>query len=232
MNPKSSFTEFAEYLEQQPVLGQLADRLEASLRGLRNSPASDTLRGRAFGHAVHPALVQLPIGTLASAVALDLFEGRQAARQSRMLTGLTVLAALPAAITGLAEWTHADPRSRRVGVAHLGLNVVAVLGTSASYLLRRRRWTPAAALLTGASMTAVAVSGALGGHLTLVRKYASHDPASDDLGVNGGEFGRRVARGRPAGQNSESGGQPVFLGEQGANEAAGEQADEQPLRSD
>lgn len=187
---KSIFTEIAEYLEQQPALGRLADRLDRPLRSLVGRGAiGDVLRGRAAGHALHPALVQLPIGTLASAVVLDVAAGARAADQTRLLTGLTCLAAVPAAAAGLAEWTQADPRTKRVGVAHLGLNVIGVAAVGASYLLRRHRWTPAAAVLSGFAMAAVGVSGALGGHLTLVRKYASHDQPSDGLGMSSGAFG-------------------------------------------
>ncbi|PFG16062.1 putative membrane protein [Propionicimonas paludicola] len=187
---KSIFTEFAEYLEEQPVLGRLSDRLELPLRHLLgHGPASDLLRGRALGHALHPVVVQLPIGALTSAMILDLTQGPGAARQSRLLTGLACLAALPAAATGLAEWTHADPRSRRVGVAHLGLNLLGVAGATTSYLLRRRNWTPAAAVWSGLAMAAVGLSGALGGHLTLVRKYGSHDQPSDGLGASSAAFG-------------------------------------------
>lgn len=64
----------------------------------------------------------------------------------------------------------------------------AVVRASGSHLIRLRRWTATGALLNAMAVAAVSVSGALGGHLTLVRKYASHDPATDDLGVNGGAF--------------------------------------------
>jgi len=141
-----------------------------------------------MGHALHPLLVQVPLGALLSASALDLTQGARAADQSRLLIGLTALSALPAALSGWAEWTHADDRTRRVGVAHAALNVAGVVTSVASYLVRRRGWSPGGAVLTGLAGTAFGLGGLLGGHLSLVRKYASHDPASDNEGAVRGQY--------------------------------------------
>jgi hypothetical protein len=73
-------------------------------------------------------------------------------------------------------------------VAHAALNVTAAVASLASYLVRRRGWSPTAAALTGVAGTAFGLGGLLGGHLSLVRKYASHDRQSDAEGMLRGRF--------------------------------------------
>jgi uncharacterized membrane protein len=186
---RAATTVFLEHLEQDATLGRIAEELSPPSESLLGEgPLGDTLRGRAVGHALHPLLVQVPLGALLSASALDLLQGGRAADQSRLLMGLTALSALPAALSGWAEWTHADDRTRRVGVAHAALNVAGVVTSVTSYLVRRRGWSPAGAVLTGLAGTAFGLGGLLGGHLSLVRKYASHDPASDNEGAVRGQY--------------------------------------------
>ncbi len=188
---RAATTVFLERLERDATLGRLAEELAPPFEAfLGSGPLGDTLRGRTVGHALHPLLVQVPLGALLSASALDLVHGGRAADQSRLLMGVTCLSALPAALSGWAEWTHADDRTRRVGVAHAALNVAGVVTSAASYILRRRGWSPAGAVLTGVAGAAFGLGGLLGGHLSLVRKYASHDPASDGEGVLHGQYAR------------------------------------------
>ena len=186
---RAATTVFLERLEQDATLGRLAEQLSPPFDALLGEgPLGDTLRGRTVGHALHPLLVQAPLGALLSASALDLVQGARAADQSRFLMGVTCLTALPAALAGWAEWTHADDRTKRVGVAHAAVNIAGVVTSLASYLARRRGWSPAGAALTGVAGAAFGLGGLLGGHLSLVRKFASHDPASDDEGVLRGQY--------------------------------------------
>jgi len=186
---RAATTVFLERLEQDATLGRIAEELSPPFDALLGEgPLGDALRGRAVGHALHPLLVQVPLGAVLSASALDLAQGGRAADQTRFLMGVACLSALPAALSGWAEWTHADDRSRRVGVAHAALNVAGVVTSVASYLARRRGWSPAGAVLTGLAGTVFGLGGLLGGHLSLVRKYASHDPASDDEGAVRGRY--------------------------------------------
>lgn len=182
-------TALLERLEESPLLGQAADRISKPVSAALGSGAlSDALRGRSLGHAVHPVLVQLPIGAVFSAAALDLLQGRKAGAQSRLLMGLACLTLAPAALSGWAEWAHADDRTKRVGVAHAALNAAAGVSSVLSYLARRRGWSQGAALLTGLAGVALGCGGLLGGHLSLVRKYASHDEATDSEGIHHGQF--------------------------------------------
>lgn len=185
----SPVTGVMEWLEDRPFLERAAEFLAPFVTpAVGAGPAGDLLRGKSLGHALHPLLTQVPVGALLSAIALDAAQRSDAARQSRLLVGLACLSAVPAAVSGLAEWTQADRRTRRVGVAHAALNLLGTTTALASFAARRNGWSPGAAALAMVAGTAYGVGGLLGGHLSLVRKYASHDRPSDLEGVHSGEF--------------------------------------------
>src|SRR5919199_2544694 len=101
----------------KPRLHQLAERVGAAafldgpaeavakwLRGaVPQGPVKDTLSGTPLGHALHPWLTDFPIGTWTSSFLLDVFGGRDARAASRTLVGAGVLAALPAAVSGIND---------------------------------------------------------------------------------------------------------------------------------
>ncbi|HEX2212042.1 MAG TPA: DUF2231 domain-containing protein, partial [Mycobacterium sp.] len=93
-------------------LDPAADRLAAAIRGLISSGrANDALSGSWLGHALHPMLVVVPIGSWTSAMVLDLVRGRDSARSSELLIGVGVAAAAPTIVTGLVDWSQSE-RSR------------------------------------------------------------------------------------------------------------------------
>ena len=62
------------------------------------------LRGEWLGHALHPLLTDVVIGTWTSATVLDLFGGRDSPAAAQRLVAAGLLAAGPTAWTGWAEW--------------------------------------------------------------------------------------------------------------------------------
>jgi uncharacterized membrane protein len=138
------------------------------------------LRGSWLGHALHPALTDVPIGFWASATVLDLVGGSDARPAARRLVGLGILAAGPTALTGWAEWSDIGEREQRVGVLHAASNVAALSLYTASWVARRggqhRRGTTLALAATGV----LGLGGYLGGHLVSARKVGSLDPAFAD----------------------------------------------------
>lgn len=186
---RSAVTVMMETLEENPALGRISAAVGPTVgRVLGSGVVADGLRGKPVGHALHPLFVQLPIGALVSAIVLDAVHGPRAARQSSLLVGLACLSVVPAVASGLAEWVKADDRTQRVGIAHAACNVVGATAAVASWAARRGRWSVAGAVLSGIAGTAVGVGGLLGGHLSLVRKYASHDRPSDLDGTLRGEY--------------------------------------------
>jgi len=137
------------------------------VRVLPSGRAADLLHGVPFGQPAHPAVVRLPIGCWTSAVLLDWLggRGREAQRASAILLATGVAAALPAAATGLADWSALHTHQQRVGLAHAIAQTGATLLFTGSLLARAagRRGT-GVALAAGGLATAT-VGGYLGGHL-------------------------------------------------------------------
>jgi uncharacterized membrane protein len=179
----------------RPVLVELMQRLEG-LQGLDRlggvvGPVSSLLRGRTAdywlrggptGHALHPALTDLPIGFWTSTFVLDgleLFGRRERGMKeaSDLLLDIGIATALPAAATGLSEWRRLGRREARVGSLHAVLNSLGLVLYVLSTLSRRRGARPAGLALAFAGATSATAAGYLGGHLAAVRHAASRHPA-------------------------------------------------------
>jgi uncharacterized membrane protein len=129
--------------------------------------AADLLRGAPIGHPLHPALVAVPIGSWLSATVLDLTGGD--AKAARRLVALGVLAALPTAAAGAADWSQVDPvndpEAVRTGFVHAGLNDLALMAYAASWVARGHGHRGRGAVLALGGSVVLAASGWLGGHL-------------------------------------------------------------------
>lgn len=157
---------------------RLAQRVADAL--LADPARRHLLHGTWLGHAVHPLMTDLPIGSWVSANILDLVGGKQSQPAAARLMTIGVAAAVPTAVTGLAEWGVAGQREQRVGLVHAGANTVA-LTLYLSSLRARRKGDHRRGVLLGFAGTAVAgVSGYLGGHLTSARKVSTRHPAFEE----------------------------------------------------
>jgi uncharacterized membrane protein len=136
----------------------------------------DLLRGAWLGHALHPILTDVPIGFWTSAVVLDLAGGRGARGSAQRLVALGVASAVPAAVTGWAEWSGTGQREQRVGVVHAASNVLALSLFTASWRARRAGRHVTGVALGLAASSALGVGGFLGGHLVAARKVSSRHP--------------------------------------------------------
>ena len=128
----------------------------------------DLLHGVPLGHPLHPIMVHLPIGSWTAAVVLDLLPGNHS-RSAHALVGVGLLTALPAVVSGLADWSQQHERQQRVGVVHAALNATgAALFAASSFARYRERETKGKALaLCGAG--AVGLGGYLGAHISYYR---------------------------------------------------------------
>jgi nitrite reductase/ring-hydroxylating ferredoxin subunit/uncharacterized membrane protein len=144
-----------------PFIGQLRRfvRLVIRPRALR-----DVLHGVPFGHPVHPILVQIPIGAWSSAAVLDALPGND--RASRVLVGMGVAAAVPAAITGSNDWSQLHQQQARVGIIHWAANVAAVGLYTASFVQRTRGRQASGKAFGYLGLAVVSFSGFLGGHMS------------------------------------------------------------------
>jgi nitrite reductase/ring-hydroxylating ferredoxin subunit len=113
------------------VSGAVRDAVKKMLPAGR---VKDALHGVWLGHPVHPPLAQAAVGCFTAAALLDVAgdRGRAPARLIRW----GVLASLPAAVAGLADYAEGHEEQQRVGVVHAAANSTALLGYLASLRLR------------------------------------------------------------------------------------------------
>jgi nitrite reductase/ring-hydroxylating ferredoxin subunit/uncharacterized membrane protein len=118
-------------------------------------PARDLLTGVWLGHPLHPAVTDVPIGTVLLVVVFDL-AGQRAAADLALV--VTILFMLVAALTGAADYVTTDGTARVRASLHSTLMVVA-LATLAISLAGRAgnpldRTVPAVLALIGALIMA------------------------------------------------------------------------------
>jgi nitrite reductase/ring-hydroxylating ferredoxin subunit/uncharacterized membrane protein len=128
----------------------------------------DVLSGRWLGHPLHPLLTDVVIGSWLGAGVLDVC-GPPARRAADRMVGMGVLAALPTATAGLADWADLDGGPRRVGATHALGNVMAVTLFASSWWARASGHRRAGVVLSGLGTVVAAASAWLGGHLTYTR---------------------------------------------------------------
>jgi len=164
-------------LEEATALDRPVQALEPVVQSwFGTGKRGSVLRGEWLGHAVHPSLTDVVLGTWTSASLLDLFGGRESVAAAQKLIGAGLLAVGPTAWSGWAEWSEAGQREKRVGLVHAVANGVAIGIYTASWIARRRdrHGTGARLALAGAAVSTVA--GYLGGHLVEARKLATRHP--------------------------------------------------------
>jgi nitrite reductase/ring-hydroxylating ferredoxin subunit/uncharacterized membrane protein len=141
------------------------------VRALPPSRAVDLLHGVPFGQPAHPALVRLPLGCWTSAVLLDLWgargRGREAERASATLIAVGVAAALPAAATGLADWSALHTHQQRVGLVHAIAQAGATLLFGGSLLARAAGRDGNGRALAAGGLATATIGAYLGGHLAM-----------------------------------------------------------------
>ena len=154
---------FLARLERFAALDALSERLARVVRAVvRPGPVEDVLSGTPLGHPLHPAIVAVPIGALVSANLLDVLDDPAAGT----VQAVGLLSALPASLSGAADWQSTAGAERRVATVHAGLNYAALALHVASWRYRRRDRRAQAKALAYAGTGLLGVAGWLGGHLT------------------------------------------------------------------
>ncbi len=132
----------------------------------------DALSGTWLGHAVHPVLTDVVIGSFVSATVLDLIGGEDAGGAAEKLIATGIAAYPLTALTGASDWADseiADPKIRRVGIVHAASNAVALTLYTVSLAHRRRGRRGQGIALGALGATVLMAGGYLGGHLALRR---------------------------------------------------------------
>lgn len=178
---RTPLVRWTRQLEETTALDGVSRLLAPPVRAaFGTGPRGEALRGEWLGHALHPILTDLVIGTWTSATILDLVGGRDSRTAARRLVAAGLLAAGPTAWTGWAEWSVAGTREQRVGVVHAASNAVSIGAYAASWNARRRGRHVRGAGLALAGAAVSGVGAYLGGHLAIARKVGSRHEAFAD----------------------------------------------------
>ncbi|MFE9428530.1 Rieske 2Fe-2S domain-containing protein [Kitasatospora sp. NPDC006697] len=144
------------------ALDPLSDRLRHTVHQVRPEKGRDLLYGVPFGHPLHPALVQIPLGCWVSAALLDLGPAR---RPAAVLVAAGTISALPAAVAGWVDWAELSPRQRRTGLVHALGNSAGLLCYAASLRARLTGRPMRGRLLGWAGLAVVSAAATIGGDL-------------------------------------------------------------------
>ncbi len=129
----------SDRLEHAEELDRVVEPVQQVVRKLPPGRLRDALHGVWLGHPLHPVLVQVPVGAWMSAAFLDAL-GRDE-DGARHLIGLGLLASVPAALAGSADWAEQHEQQMRTGVVHAAANTAAIGLYTGSLLARSRRRT-------------------------------------------------------------------------------------------
>ncbi len=154
-------------LEEQGWLETVGEQITRLLQPVSQRRAlMDVLHGRWLGHALHPALSDLPVGVWAAIPLLDA-AGDEAGATALTAAGCAVAVAVAA--TGTADWTVTDGREKRLGLLHGLVNSAALalqLGSLGTRLAGRHR---AGRMLSLAGLGIAGGAAYLGGELVYGR---------------------------------------------------------------
>jgi nitrite reductase/ring-hydroxylating ferredoxin subunit len=125
-------------------------------------PLRDLLDGTWFGNPLHPALTDIPLGAWSAAFALDCV-GKESADDA---LAVGILGAVPAALTGLNDWSHLKDDPKRIGVVHALVNTMALTLNVASLVARKEGHRGFGRVLSGVAYAGTLFSAHLGGHLS------------------------------------------------------------------
>lgn len=156
-----------------PALDRVANPLRKVVqKGVRPRRLRDALHGVWLGHPLHPALVQLPIGSFVSSAVLDLLPGNE--RGADTLIGVGLAASVPAALAGATDWSETQQEQQRMGLVHAGANTASLLCYVGSLGLRARG-RRGAGVFAGLAGLALATAGAtIGGHLSFSQSIGAN----------------------------------------------------------
>jgi nitrite reductase/ring-hydroxylating ferredoxin subunit/uncharacterized membrane protein len=169
-------------LARAEALDPVSDKLQAAVQAVvRPQFLRDLLHGSWLGHALHPVLVQLPVGSFLSAAILDMRPGPSRSATALIAAGTATVA--PAAAAGLLDWSQMTRDRRRVGLAHASANAVAS-GLYVASLVARLRGRSAAGKAFGfAGLSALGLGAFLGGHLAYAQSGGVNQAAPEIVRV-------------------------------------------------
>ena len=177
----SPFVEAVEGLEALDPIGEKVGSLVRD--ALPPGKAKDAISGTWMGHALHPLLTDVVIGSFTSATMLDLVGGDRDGRATERLLAIGIAAYLPTALTGASDYADSELNGneiRRTGLVHAATNAVALGCYTASLRARRKGPRTRGKLLGLLGASALGAAGHLGGHLTYAQGIGVNQTAFDE----------------------------------------------------
>lgn len=177
-------------IESAEALDSVGKTVGKAVReNLPHGPVKDALSGTWLGHALHPILTDVVIGSFVSASLLDVLSPGDGTASERLIA-LGLAAYLPTAAAGVNDWADSEPVDdaiRRTGVVHASFNAGAAILYAASRRARRRGARRFGVALGFAGMGVLLAGGYLGGHLSLSKGVGADqtvfDPGETDWKV-------------------------------------------------
>ncbi|MCL4298530.1 MAG: Rieske 2Fe-2S domain-containing protein [Anaerolineae bacterium] len=172
--------ELSRYVEQASALQKPGQQLARTIHkwvlqgGEPVRRLADLLHGTWLGHPLHPVLTDVVVGAWSLGALFDLISLRSPSRRTRQaadtLTAVGIVAALPTALSGVADFSTIPQSAAGTGLAH-ALAVKASLGTFILSLWARKKGQRGQGLFWSALGLALITLGAyLGGHLVFGKR--------------------------------------------------------------
>jgi nitrite reductase/ring-hydroxylating ferredoxin subunit len=155
---------FLDRVADTTAFDKVIDPARRAVLGVLKPPVKDLLHGTWLGHALHPVVVQVPVGSWVSAGILDAIPPLRPA--ATVLIGTGVAAAVPAALTGAADWSEQGSGVRRLGALHAVSNTVALGLYIGSLAARKKGRGGLGRVLSYAGLGIATGSAAVGGHMS------------------------------------------------------------------
>ena len=183
-NTKSPLSPVIDALEAAAPLDAPGKKIAAQVRGLLGPGAlKDGLSGTWLGHALHPLLTDLVIGSFVSATVLDVVGGDDSGQAQERLIGVGIAAYGPTALTGFSDWADSEIGNdgvRRVGLVHAVSNSAALGLYTASLIARRKGDHGRGKLLALGGAGVLGAAGFLGAHLTYAQGIGANQTIFDE----------------------------------------------------
>ena len=180
---------------------------------LRPQAFKDLLHGTWLGHPLHPVLAMVPVGTWLSAGILDVAKPTRPAATALIGTG--VVASLPAALAGAADWSEQDDAVRRLGALHATANVAALGLYVGSLVARAKGNGTLGRVLAYGGLGLAGGSAAVGGHMSYAQSSGANHSVTDarQLTTDWIDLGPLddLPDGRPTLRTGEGQGAPISL---------------------
>ena len=187
MRRPTPFEPLIDAVENAEALDGIGKAAGKQVRSLVKQPVKDALAGTWLGHALHPMLTDVVIGTFLSTTLLDVVGGDEDGEAGAKLISIGIAAYLPTALSGVNDWADTEPTDdgiRRAGLVHAWSNATALALYALSLKARRNGNRGRARALSVAGASALGAAGFLGGHLTFAKGVGPDqtvfDPGPDE----------------------------------------------------